>query len=177
VILIADITTDTKPKAGLDALEPWRTTPMRCVHCGKLFSGAHPYASKNAHLSHCKKRILSRYFKVDNFLFVLRWNPLKRRVLALDKLSKDFSGKSVLVQLVLGACEYLKNSGVLSDYTVTELEQSTEMIAYPNGWVTYPTIKSKMQPTELASFENSALELSNRKYNTVEQQNTESKQV
>jgi hypothetical protein len=142
-------------------LELWKDKPCTCIHCGKVLKN---YYAKNSHLGHCKKRILNRYIKIDRYLFILKWNPLKRRALAIEKMIKDFQDKDTLPKLVVGACEYLRNAGVLKDYSITEVE-SDEFVAYPDGWVSYPRIKKLMKPQELQIFESNAQELSNRNAN------------
>lgn len=157
------IATQEPPKvvrkpSGLFALEPWRNQPCTCVHCGKVLKN---YAAKNSHLQHCRKRLLNRYLKVSNFLFVLRWNPLKRRALALQKVINDYPQSELLPKLILGACMYLKNSGTLDAYSVIDLEKSQDLIDYPDGWVKYPVLKEKMHEEELVKFELGAQSLAN----------------
>jgi len=142
-IPIKEIIVDTETQVDIrNILEPWRYQKFICIHCGRSMRN---WWSKNAHLSHCKKRILSRYFKVQNFLFVLRWNPLKRRSFALVKLIEQYKKP----ELVLGALEYLKFVGTLQEYSITELT-SPGFIAYPDGIINYPNLQKSLNPADIS---------------------------
>jgi hypothetical protein len=134
------------PKPKVHPLEPWRDVPYTCIHCQKVLKN---YAAKNSHLMHCKKRILNRYFKVQDKLFVVHWNPLKRRSTALHRLINRFHD----AKLVVGALEYLKDVGTLQNYIVMELGNSPEMLQHPDGWVQFPVIKQKLSKGEMTTFE------------------------
>jgi hypothetical protein len=134
----------SKPK--IHPLEPWRDIPYTCIHCGKVLKN---YAAKNSHLMHCKKRILNRYFKVQNLLFVVHWNPLKRRSAALHRLINEYHD----AKLLIGALNYLTYVGTLHNYVVMELGGSPEMLSHPDGWVQFPVIKQKLSKGEMTTFE------------------------
>jgi len=133
-------------------LEPWRDVPYQCIHCGKTLRN---YAAKNVHLQHCKKRILSRFFKVGNLLFVVQWNPLKRRAASLHRLISEFHD----AKLVIGALNYLSYEKIVKNYIVMELEKSPEMNAYPDGWVQFPVIKHKLSEKEFIAFTSNVVKM------------------
>ena len=120
----------------------WRRSNYICIHCGAHFTS---WWSKNAHLPHCKHRLLSRFFKVQNYLFILKWNPLKRRSFALDKIIKEFHEP----KMTLGACEFLKNTGILHEFTVTELKKSPDFEAYQDGAIAYSILKKLVNSADL----------------------------
>jgi len=142
-------------------LEPWRDVPYTCIHCGKVLRN---YAAKNVHLQHCKKRILARYYKVGDVLFILHWNPLKKRSNAMHDLITRFHNQ----QMVVGALELCMRLGILHRYSATKLDGSPDMIEHPDGWVQYPVIKQKMSKTTMSDFECEVKRLESEKLKSVE---------
>jgi hypothetical protein len=134
-----------------NVFEPWKNMPCACVHCGKMFPSN---AAKNSHLMHCKFRTLSRYFKLGSkkgeaYLFTIQFNPIKRRRNALQKLINDFKDSKML----LGAIAIWINEGVVRNYAVLSLEESTHMMAYPDGRVLFNMIKKLLTEKELKLLE------------------------
>ena len=175
-----DTATSTKQSASelQKILEPWRTQTCTCVHCGKVLKN---FYAKNSHLSHCKLRILTRYLKVRSYIFILRWNPLKRRAMSLQQMITDYPKENdpeKLPQLILGACQYLHNEGSLKSYTITELNNiSTEMNEYPDGWVSASIVKKMIKPEDFIDLEKTtAYEIERQKVNNQQSSTTDSNQ-
>ena len=163
-------------KKNIHILEIWKNQPVKCIHCGKELKN---YAAKNSHLQHCKKRILTRFLKVEGFLFVIRWNPLKRRAMALQKTLDEYKDKKPenLPILILGACTFLKNSGTLHNFAVIEIENSPQLKVYTNGWIGYPIIKKYMATQDMTVFESNVVDLQKQIFNNNQSVNTESIKV
>lgn len=159
-----DSTTTTKiTPTKVNPLQPWRDVPYTCIHCGKVLRN---YAAKNVHLQHCKKRILARYYKVGGYLFILHWNPLKRRSRALNDLIQEFHDPKMFI----GALEFNKRTGVLHRYSATKLDGSPDMLNYPDGWVQYPIIKQNLSQPEMLEFESEVKRLETEKLKSFEPQ-------
>lgn len=133
-------------------LEPWRDVPYVCMHCGRTLRN---YAAKNVHLAHCKKRILSRFFKCKNLLFVVQWNPLKKRAASLNRLISEFHDP----KLVIGALNFLSYEGIVKRYIAMELDKSPEMAAYIDGAVQFPVIRQKLTDKEFMLFTSNVTEM------------------
>ena len=140
-----DSTVSKKALSKPHPLEPWRDIPCKCIHCGKILRNS---AAKNVHLQHCTKRILSRYFKVGTYLFIVQWNPLKRRSAALHNLIVKFHDPKMFIAVL----EYNKEIGVLHNYSATKLDGSPEMLEYPDGVIRYPVIVQKLSKMGLDGF-------------------------
>jgi hypothetical protein len=128
------------------------------------------YASKNSHLSHCKKRLLQRFFKIEQYLFTVRCNPLKRKILALNEIVIKMHDPKA----VLGAFEGFKQYKLVESYTVTELKNPSDTFKkLPNGIVRYPELKKVLQPSELSIFQSDVEKLkSDGNVNTQEETDT-----
>ena len=155
-------------------LEPWRTQTCTCVHCGKVLKN---FYAKNSHLSHCKLRILTRYLKVRSYIFILRWNPLKRRAMSLQQMITDYpkdNDPEKLPQLILGACQYLHNEGSLKSFTISELNITTE---YPDGWLSASVVKKMIKPEDFMDLEKTtAYEIERQKVNNQQSSTIETTQ-
>lgn len=70
-------------------------------------------------------------------------------------------------KLFIGALKVLNNLGMLHRFSVTPLDQSPDMLEYPDGWVQYPIIKQKLSKTEMLTFEEQVRELEKQKLESL----------
>jgi hypothetical protein len=155
--------TSSKPKIS-HPLEPWRDQPAKCFHCQKVFP---TLAALRAHLGHCKLRQLNRYFVVNKYLFTIKCNPLKRKILAINDEIQDTHNEKVLIGVLKGFFRY----GLISNFTVTELTGWTkENPFFPDGIVKFPDLKKKLSSQNMQTFQNSVEKMKNEQINIQETQ-------
>jgi len=128
-------------------LEPWLNVPIKCVHCGEVFEKGLP--ALRGHLGHCKSRQLNRFFVVGRFLFAVRCNPLKRKILSADEEIKETRDPKVFLGLLKGFQRY----GLIQSFSVTEFpDYSKDNPLFPDGIVSFGTLKKKLTPENMQIF-------------------------
>jgi hypothetical protein len=136
----------SKPRV-LHPMEPWRDQPAKCVHCNRVFP---TLAGLRAHLGHCKLRQLNRFFVVGKYLFTIRCNPLKRKIMSINDEILETHNEKVLIGLLKGFVRY----NLLSNFTVSELDGWTkENPLFPDGIVRFPELKKKLTPKNMEMFQ------------------------
>jgi hypothetical protein len=168
--MIADVTQPkivnpvSAPKSNI--LEPWLNVPCKCVHCGEVFEKGLP--ALRGHLGHCKSRQLNRFFVVGRFLFAVRCNPLKRKILSADGEIKETHDPKVFLGLLKGFQRY----GLIQSFSVTELpEQSKTNPLFPDGIVSFGTLKKKLTPENMQIFKSDVEKQQIHHINIAEQTN------
>ena len=144
---------------------PWKDQKYSCVHCHREFPS---YSAKNAHLSHCKMRLLNRYFKVQTYIFTVNCNPLKRKIFAINDEIMETHDAKVIVGLLKGFMRY----GIIATFTVTELEGNEETLKYPDGMIRFPVLKKLLSSKDFTAFQTSLEEVKNQKVEMPVRQTT-----
>ena len=150
----------SKPQV-LHPLETWRDQPCKCIHCGKVFKSL---AGLRAHLGHCKRRQLNRYFIVGKYLFTVQCNPLKRKIMTIHEEILDTHNEKVIIGVLKGFNRY----GLISTFTVTELQGwDKEHPLFPDGIISFPKLKKGLSPQNMENFQTEVTKMKE-KVNTPE---------
>lgn len=148
-----------------DILEPWLNTPCKCVHCGEVFQKGLP--ALRGHLGHCKSRQLNRFFVVGRFLFAVKCNPLKRKILSADEEIKETHDPKVFLGLLKGFQRY----GLITSFSVSEMpDWSKTNPLFSDGIVSFGTLKKKMSADNMQIFKSDIERQQNTHINIPEQQ-------
>lgn len=131
--------------------QPWRSEPCACWYCGKVLPS---HQSKNVHLLHCPKRLLLRFIKVQNILFIIRSNPQKKRIRAFERLILEHNQPKLLI----GALNYSQYVGHIVGYSIWEIKTKAFQ-EHENGLLTFGVIKKKTTTTERADIQQLVNEL------------------
>lgn len=155
------------PPLKVDVLEPWLNTPYKCVHCGEVFKKGLP--ALRGHLGHCKSRLLNRFFVVGRYLFAVKCNPLKRKILSADEEIKETHDAKVFLGLLKGFQRY----GLIQSFSVTELpEWSNTNPLFSDGIVSFGTLKKKLSPANMQMFKSDIEKQLNSHINIQEETNS-----
>jgi hypothetical protein len=147
----------------IDTFDEWKDQPCKCIHCGRTLKNIY---AKNSHLSHCKARQLQRFFKVGKYLFTVRSNPLKRKMLVINEEIQETHDAKIIVGLLKGFMKY----GLISTFTATELSGSPTMLEYPDGVVKFPELKRRLNPDDMLSFKTAVENVKSQNLNTAVEQ-------
>lgn len=145
----------------IQTFDEWRDQPCKCIHCGKTLRNIY---AKNCHLSHCKMRLLQRFFKVNKYLFTVRCNPLQRKIMVINDEIQETHDAKIIVGLLKGFLKYK----LIDNFTITTLTGSPEMMAYPDGIVKFPDLKKRLNPADMQTFKTDVETLKTQKVNTKE---------
>jgi hypothetical protein len=155
--------TKTERQREIQTFEEWKDQPCKCIHCGRTLKNIY---AKNSHLSHCKARLLQRFFKVGKYLFTVRCNPLKRKMFVINEEILESHDPKIIVGLLRGFMKY----GLISTFTVTELAGSPTMVEYPDGIVKFPELKKRLNAADMQTFKTDVETVKTQKVNTPGEQ-------
>ena len=93
--------------------------------------------------------MLTRYYKLDTYLFSIQINPIRKRRNALQKVIDEFHDP----KMFMGAIAYLMNEKIIRDFAVLTIEESKLLLSFPDGRVLFSMLKKLLTEKELRNLE------------------------
>lgn len=90
--------------------------PFTCKYCGRDFPST---ISLLSHLKNCKVRRLDTGYRVGDYIFTVRWNPVRKLGRGLTHLATR--GDAAAFTHV---CKFLEDTGVIDDYSIERRDES-----------------------------------------------------